>query len=404
MKKILIIMFSIIALLVVGWFGVYQVKAPEIQSDIEKRVGEALTSNSLDWVSFETNGRDVILSGTATNQQMVQNAVDTADVYGLRSLTNNILLVDSSNEPEAVVQQPEIDNKENTSSETNTQTDVAVQETDKTGVAALPLTMAISKDIAGEFIFNGTVPDADFKGEIDQHLAAVGADSAKAVWQIELSSAEPTANWKQNVLNSISAVQMLQEGEVTLSGKQADFKGLATSQDASDTAEAFAQKIAGDYTTNMSFSIVEVPETKTAEADVEDLPLVGSDKYAVKFCQTGFNGLLKNQKIVFESGSSKLESASSVLLEKIAKIAARCSTQGIQVNGYTDSRGAASANWKLSKLRAEAVVSFLVQKGIDNSRLRAIGHGEKNPIATNKTEAGRAKNRRIKLIVKRLKK
>ena len=185
-----------------------------------------------------------------------------------------------------------------------------------------------------------------------------------------------------------------------MSNDQAVVKGAAATQDASDSAEAFAQKIAGDYTTDMNFVIAEAPKAASPTPAPEEVTMVGSDKYAAKFCQTEFNALLKQQKIVFESGSSNLQQASSALLDKVSQVAVRCPNQVIQVHGYTDSRGAAAANWKLSKVRAEAVASYLASKGIEKSRLTAIGHGEKSPIATNKTEAGRAQNRRITLIVK----
>jgi len=193
-------------------------------------------------------------------------------------------------------------------------------------------------------------------------------------------------------------------GEANLTGDQAVLKGISASQDVSDAAEVFAQQIAGDYTTDIDFSISDTLQDKTAALNPEGLPLVGSDQYAAKFCQTEFNALIKQQKIVFDSGSSNLQSVSTSLLDKVSQVAAKCANQQIQVHGYTDSLGSASANEKLSKSRAEAVVIYLEQKGISAERLAAVGHGEKNPVASNKTKAGRAQNRRIELIVKGLKK
>ncbi len=62
--------------------------------------------------------------------------------------------------------------------------------------------------------------------------------------------------------------------------------------------------------------------------------------------------------------------------------------------------GADDANPKLSKQRAEAVVQVIVAQGIAQQRLSAAGFGEKRPIADNKTEEGRAKNRRVELVKK----
>ena len=423
MRKILIILLALVALLVVGWFGVYQLKAPDIQADIKKRVGESLTANSLDWVDYEVDGRDVTLSGVAESKQMAQHALDTANIYGLNSLTSNITVKTEAvtDAIPAVTDEAAIDSKDKVAEADSAETtdkpkvaetdtpakqaaaDVAVQDVSTEGVAALPITMNIARDESGEYIFNGTVPSMEFKQVVDEHMVSVGADPSKAIWQVELSSATAPDNWQQNVLNAVSTVQALKDGEVNLTGDQAVIRGTAVSQDASDAAEVFAQQIAGDFTTDMSFTIAEA-KTKPVVNNSEDVPLVGSAQYAAKFCQTEFNALLKQQKIVFESGSSTLQASSSGLLDKISQVANRCPNQAIQVHGYTDSQGARAANLNLSKVRAETVVAYLAQSGIDGGRLVAIGHGEKNPIATNKTEAGRAQNRRIKLIVKGLKK
>jgi OOP family OmpA-OmpF porin len=67
----------------------------------------------------------------------------------------------------------------------------------------------------------------------------------------------------------------------------------------------------------------------------------------------------------------------------------------VEIRGYTDSVGPASYNLELSQRRAEAVKQYLVNAGIDPSRLVAKGYGEADPIASNKTPEGRAQNRRI---------
>lgn len=68
-----------------------------------------------------------------------------------------------------------------------------------------------------------------------------------------------------------------------------------------------------------------------------------------------------------------------------------------EVAGYTSSTGTAAYNLKLSQRRAEAVMKYLVDHGISSSRLTAKGYGEADPVASNKTAAGRAKNRRVEL-------
>ena len=69
----------------------------------------------------------------------------------------------------------------------------------------------------------------------------------------------------------------------------------------------------------------------------------------------------------------------------------------VEVAGHTDSTGSDAYNQKLSERRAQAVVDYLISKGVDPNRLKAVGYGESKPIASNETEAGRAKNRRVEL-------
>jgi OOP family OmpA-OmpF porin len=72
----------------------------------------------------------------------------------------------------------------------------------------------------------------------------------------------------------------------------------------------------------------------------------------------------------------------------------------IEVRGHTDSAGPAGPNQALSEERAAAVVDELVARGVPEDRLTATGAGETEPIAPNDTEEGRARNRRIELIVR----
>mgnify|MGYP003956976671 FL=1 len=103
--------------------------------------------------------------------------------------------------------------------------------------------------------------------------------------------------------------------------------------------------------------------------------------------------------ILFNSSRSSFKSGISDKLDAIVGIMKEFSKATFLIEGHTDSTGSVSLNDKLSTKRANAVKDYLVQNGIDASRLETKGSGESNPIDSNKTRAGRANNRRVEIKV-----
>lgn len=97
----------------------------------------------------------------------------------------------------------------------------------------------------------------------------------------------------------------------------------------------------------------------------------------------------------FESGSAALTPDSYNILEEVARSMQAYPEVRIEIRGHTDSQGPASFNLELSQKRADAVKQFLVNYGVEASRLVSLGVGEEEPIASNATPDGRAQNRRI---------
>ena len=103
------------------------------------------------------------------------------------------------------------------------------------------------------------------------------------------------------------------------------------------------------------------------------------------------------QNILFATGSYKLLSSSNKGLNEVVKILQDNPDLKLSIDGHTDNTGTPEKNQTLSENRANAVKNYLVSKGIAESRLDAAGHGQDQPIADNKTAAGRQKNRRVEL-------
>ena len=103
------------------------------------------------------------------------------------------------------------------------------------------------------------------------------------------------------------------------------------------------------------------------------------------------------KNILFVTGSYKLVASSNKGLNEVVKIMQDNAGMKLAIDGHTDNVGTDEKNQILSDNRAGAVKAYLVKKGIDESRITSAGHGEMEPIADNKTAAGRQKNRRSEL-------
>jgi OOP family OmpA-OmpF porin len=103
--------------------------------------------------------------------------------------------------------------------------------------------------------------------------------------------------------------------------------------------------------------------------------------------------------IYFDTGKAEVKPDSRPALDEIAKLLAQNPGLELLVVGHTDMTGSLDANMKLSQARAESVVQALVsQHGVAAARLKGHGVGPLAPVATNDTEEGRAKNRRVELV------
>jgi len=106
------------------------------------------------------------------------------------------------------------------------------------------------------------------------------------------------------------------------------------------------------------------------------------------------------KNIFFATGSSKLLPKSFKSLNEVAALLAADESLMIAIDGHTDSTGKREKNLTLSNDRANSVKAYLSTKGVTDSRMTATGYGPDKPVATNKTAAGRAKNRRVEMTVR----
>jgi chemotaxis protein MotB len=112
------------------------------------------------------------------------------------------------------------------------------------------------------------------------------------------------------------------------------------------------------------------------------------------------------EKILFDSGSADIKQNGKAVLDRVAEILRKVTDRQIRIEGHTDNVpiGAVLAakfptNWELSTARSTTVVRYLQDKGIDPALLSATGYSEYSPVASNETDEGKAKNRRIEIVL-----
>lgn len=102
--------------------------------------------------------------------------------------------------------------------------------------------------------------------------------------------------------------------------------------------------------------------------------------------------------INFETGKADIKAESQKIIEQIAEMMKANPALKVSVEGHTDNVGTPGSNKSLSESRAKAVVEAIVTKGVERARLTSKGWGQDKPVADNKTEEGRAQNRRVEIV------
>lgn len=125
----------------------------------------------------------------------------------------------------------------------------------------------------------------------------------------------------------------------------------------------------------------------------------------VELALEGDRGLVIRMKdsVLFDSGQAELKPAAKTVLDKLAETVKGLPNQ-IRIEGHTDDRPIHTpqypSNWELSTARATNVIRYLIERcGLSPKRLSAAGYGEYRPVADNSSEAGRARNRRVDIVL-----
>ena len=213
-----------------------------------------------------------------------------------------------------------------------------------------------------------------YRAEVEQaHQAAQAAQQEAAQTQQQLQAAQQQAAQQQQQLSQ----QVQQQQSEAEKARQAAQTAQAELE---RTREELAKRDAEARQLRMQTELARIAATKQESRGlVVTLP----------------------SGIFFDSGKSTLKSGAKKTLDRIARQLTGDSAIKVAVEGHTDSTGSAEKNKALSEKRAQAVRDYLVSKGVPEAQITAEGKGESEPIATNKTVAGRQQNRRVELVITR---
>ncbi len=176
------------------------------------------------------------------------------------------------------------------------------------------------------------------------------------------------------------------EAERELLGEQRDEARLAARTREADRARAEAESARSSQTQAAALSAREAEELQrqidTLEAEATERGLV-----------------LTLGDVLFATGSAELQGGTNQNLEKLVNFLKQYPDRQVLIEGHTDNVGSATFNQTLSRQRAESVRRFLVNRGIESSRLSVSGYGFERPVASNDTAMGRQQNRRVEVVI-----
>ena len=229
--------------------------------------------------------------------------------------------------------------------------------------------------VPGQVVASGKVPDEATHSAVLQRLRdTYGA--ANVVDQIEVGGVATPPNWAANVQKLLGPqLKQISKGQLKINGTQIDVKGEVGN-------EATRQQIASDMANalNPTYTIKNGLRVAASEQGVLD-------------------STLANRTIEFETGAATLTPQGRVILDQMAGVLAKMPGKKVEIIGHTDNSGNRKSNVALSQARADAVKGYLVTKGIAAETMATMGVGPDQPIASNSTDDGRARNRRIEFRV-----
>jgi OmpA-OmpF porin, OOP family len=217
---------------------------------------------------------------------------------------------------------------------------------------------------------------------------AIEGDATKIRYFYNNKDTQPSPlQLQRNYQNAIKSIG----GEVVFERKPSETDGGETTLKATiNNKEVWVQVMVGIYSAPTQSYDINIVERAAMQQ------VVSANKLLDELNAKGFVTLYIN----FDTNKWDIKSGAQPTLAEVAKMIKSAPKLAISIEGHTDNIGAADANKTLSANRARSVMNALVTQGVAAAQLGAVGFGAEKPIADNRSEEGRAKNRRVELVKK----
>lgn len=356
MLRLLLLVISLAGFAYLAYFSVQQT-GPFIAKDLEERSLASLQFRSLHDLDIDVEGQTITVKGVARNEQEHELALQTLNsVWGVRRVIDRLTVFK-------------------------------------------PIPYELIMDFDGsKVLLSGYLPTEEDRENLLNNLAN-GFGKQNITDTTEIADGAPSKLIEVLDRAVLPGLQELKYGSMTLRNEKLEINGELQHEQSEATLKTLLQSnLPESFTYEL---IVETPKnhgTTNSEATAplpKKLPAAKTED--LKSCQNELAGILRENKLEFISGKTRLTDASQKALLRISKLLLKCQPGKIKIIGYTDSRGSAKTNEQLSRKRAEMVAKQLIKLGVPEKPLVVKGLGESQPVASNKTAEGRAKNRRIEI-------
>jgi OOP family OmpA-OmpF porin len=227
----------------------------------------------------------------------------------------------------------------------------------------------------GPVVVSGTVPDEATRASVLARLRELyGAE--RVMDQLTLGQVVAPPQWTPALQRLLTpTLKQVSHGQLSVQGNTVEIKGEVAN-------EALRQQVAS-----------EIAQALDPSYTVRNGLRVAVQEQAV------VDQTLANRIVEFEPGSAVLRPAGTLILDEMAAALGKLKDRRFEVIGHTDGSGSRAGNVSLSLARAQAVKAYLIGKGLAAERIATSGMGPDQPVASNDSDEGRARNRRIEFRV-----